>query len=231
MTRPRRLTAGCLAPTLKHLLCGPCQLWPARKRSSLRVYIHINTTVLMMFQVISSPWARLPRKSRLFYQLPDNEILTLNEAGCGNVRRWLYRVSVGGVWPRAITQVECLFSQWFLSLSEQHLRMISLHCNGAEPRRDTIGQTVRNSGRFGKQKHMSRKHRRPAGGAAVIPSVLSEKSESRFKRTTHYFMLIQYLHFKSLIFPPLPCSQQTVWIQSPFNLSIQTNRSEKSLKT
>lgn len=154
MTRPRRLTAGCLAPTLKHLLCGPCQLWPARKRSSLRVYIHINTTVLMMFQVISSPWARLPRKSRLFYQLPDNEILTPNEAGCGNVRRWLYRGSVGGVWPRAITQVECLFSQWFLSLGEQHLRMISLHCNGAEPRRDTIGQTVRNSGRFGKQKHI-----------------------------------------------------------------------------
>lgn len=38
------------------------------------------------------------------------------------------------------------------SLSKLHLRMISPHCNGAEAQRDTIGQTERNSVRFGKQK-------------------------------------------------------------------------------
>lgn len=47
-----------------------------------------------------------------------------------------------------------VFSPSDSSLSASSTSVWSLHCNGAEPRRDTIGQTVRNSGRFGKQKHI-----------------------------------------------------------------------------
>lgn len=141
-----------------------------------------------MFQVTSSPWLRLPRKFWLFCQLPGNEILTPTKGGYGNVTPWLYEGNRGGVCPGRSPR-SSIFPPNDPSPSEQHLRMISPHCNG-----DTIGQAERNSVRFGKQKAQA-----TCRGSSRDAFMSVGKLTSRFERLSPRCIAMIYPEYSDVI--------------------------------